>query len=230
MNSSLIVEPLLNPIKMGTTPDDLNIEREIVLASVFSRVEEETGTRPAYNEETDIIKETIPENICLYLDYLKRFACYLTIQGRPPAISGEYDPDDARRVIEMYRDKFNTYVDLPFKHLVLTNYPDTYYLPPDFHIPVIITQDMFRTIAREQFPCLTFDVTVNRESITVGSLIRLSYELDEIDELLLAITGEINENDPFYAEKIILKKLYNFVQIALKKNQIITWIEKSLVK
>lgn len=228
MTSSLVVEPLLGINLFHDLTLEKTIERQLILTAGLNRVEEETGERPDYVEDIHLDGFEIKEEICSHLDYLKRFAVYLVMQNRSPLVEGIYDPADARRLIDKYRDDYYTGKDKQFKHLILPEYPETYYLPLDFHMPVVITEDMFLNMRREYFEGENYNVTSRYDTIIVASAIRLSSELDNIDELLNAFGNEINPDAKFYQEKLILRALNQACGLAIGKNQTIMWKEKAV--
>lgn len=227
MPSSLIIEPFLKSIKEEKTKKELFFERQIILKAVINRVEEETGTKITYDETPEVFNKVLKQEECTFLDLLKRYACYLTFQDRPPVIPGSAEPNDAHRVIQKYITSYLDGNDLPYKHLILPSYPSCYYIPLDFHMPLIIDSEMYLNILREHFKHINLDVTSHRDTIIVASTIRLLSELDELDEILNAIKMDFTKEDPFYDEKLILNKFYNFVKFAVNKKQAIVWKEKS---
>jgi hypothetical protein len=229
MTSSLVIEPLLSITQYYNLTVEQNIERQLILTAAFNRVEEELGERPEFKEDPMLYDYEIDEKICRYTDYLKRFACYIAIQNRAPLVEGDYDQGDARRVIEKYKEDFRTGYDAPFKHLLLFSHPASYYIPLDFHFPVLITEDMYITMRRENFPGAQYNVTDRHESIIIASSIRLISELDDINAILRVKDQEIHPDEPFYAEKTIFLALYKAAKFSIDKSQAIMWKEKSCV-
>ena len=227
MNSSLIVEPLLGIKQYNELTLEKSIERQLILTAGINRVEEETGERPEYVEDVNLYHFEIPEEICASLDYLKRFAVYLLMQNRPPIIEGIDDYDDAKQMIDRYRSAYYSGIDKPYKHLLFPEYPETYYLPLDFHMPVVITEDVFFNMRREYFAHENFNVNARYDTIIAASAIRLSSELDAIDEVLNTLNSELNPDEHFYQEKLIARKLYQACELAIAKKQTIMWKEKS---
>jgi hypothetical protein len=227
MDSYLTAEPLLLCATKDT--EELYIERHIVLNSVLERVEEEIGKRPEYIETDKKLSFKGKADICSNIDFLKRYACYLTIQGRPPFIEGAEEPNDALKVIELYKDEYAKGYDTPFRHLIIPEYPTTYYLPLDFHMPVVITEDNYLHMLRESYSDYTYDVTKHRPEIIIASSIRLLSDLNEIDEFLNALRdNDLNQESHFYHEKQVLRELYRLANLAIDNKMAILWSEKSL--
>ena len=227
MSSFLIVEPLLKCA--SNKKGELYIERQIVLDAALARVEEEIGERPDYIETDKNISFKGNAEFCANLDFLKRYACYLIIQGRPPFIDGSYEPNDALKVMELYKSEYLKGYDTPFRHLIIPSTQNVYYLPLDFHMPVIITEDDYIHMLRENYSDYTYDVTSRREQIIIASSIRLIKELNEVDEFLFALREkQPDPEDAFYLEKQALKELYRLANLAIDNKMAILWSEKSL--
>jgi len=227
MSSYLIAEPFFLGSEKRKDCEENVLERKIILKAVLNRVKEETGKRPEYKENQVIYIYKVIRKYCIFLEYLKRYACYLAIQGRPPATEGIAEPDDARRLIELYKDSFNRGKTLPFNHLVLPSYPAGYYVPLDFYMPVILTREMFIDAFREEYSKINYNVTTNKESIIIASSLKLINELNQLNETLNSIDRVPDSDEPFYAEKIILKELYKAAKSSYEKKLIIVWREKA---
>ncbi len=232
MTSCLIVEPYISIFENDKTDDneknELQIERKIIMNMVLNRVEEETGTRPELREDPKNHNKHISEEACKNLEHLHRYACYLDLHGKPPMISGAEQPDDASRVIKLFRSNYlEGKVSQHFTHLLLPSCPNGYYLPFDFHAPIIITEDMYLSCLREQIEDFSYNVSRRRETTIVASPFRLLSDLDKIDEILNALRNNIKEDEPFYEEKKALQELYELATFAIEKNQAILWKEKA---